>query len=1588
MADVIDDLKVQIDASTNSADAKIDKFIQKMISLQSAISGIEMSGASQVASGINQIASSIQNYSDRTKTADFSRVTRGLNKLSAVDVQGVSNASRAMSTLAANLSSMGTVSYDSQGIIDLASSISKLGGKTVTQSVQNIPLLKDSLQSFIQTMNGLNSVTFDNSGLVSLVGSISKLGGKSAGNAIPNIQGLGIALKDMMTTLSGVPRVSNNLIQMTNALANLASNGSKVASASHAMKNGLDSYSRSAGRARLSTKGLVSQIGMFYARWFMVIRGMKGLWKATESSMDYIETLNYFDAAWGQVADAAVDNWGKSGYDSAEAYAKSFSKRAQELTGKMSGFTTDASGNLVSTGLPSLGIDPERLMNYQATFGQMASSMGVASETALQLSNALSMIGADLASVKNMKFEDVWQDMASGMVGMSRTLDKYGVNIRNVNLQEKLTELGIKTKITALNQQDKALLRTIILLDSTRYAWGDLATTLGQPSNQLRLLQSNFANLARTIGNLFLPIVAKVLPYINALVIAVQRLFSWIGGLLGIKIGDMGSSIGSAASDMDGLEDSAGGVADSMGDAADNAKKMAGNLQDFDDLNVVSSKDNSSSGGSGGGAGAGGGLLDEAFLNSFSEYQKAWDSAFSKMENSAQQMADKIQNAFQKIWEMAEPTRESLKRLWNEGLAQFGDFSIGTLKDFYEEFLKPVGSWTLGENGLARFFNITNDLLKEIDWSKLRASLSEFYKELGKITILTFTSLLDFYANFLKPAAKWTLGNGLPRLLDVMTGLSKKIKWDKFVDALNDVYKALSHLTIGIGNGLIGFIEGLAKVLTPTISGLISGVSWALKGLSGIISGIPEDVIIFLTGAISGFFAAFITYKTINTVIDTIKLAIIGFYTAFDDFFKAAGVWVAANPWFAIAAGLMAIAGGIMAMNQNWEKKKAEEFADFQSKIGSNTEDLNNAADALNDVAENSRKVIATAEADAKKVDILADSYFQLAEKTHLSEDEQRKLKDMAGKLVDAVPGLQGAIDMTTGRYTAQKDEVLKLIDAHQEYQKVLTYQSIMEDYNKALAEANVQLEVSEERYDTYNKKVQEMGDVYDDFAKRYSATGVSANKWLEENKGQLAEWGIEAGNGKDAARQLADMLGFYKQETENAADAQIEAKKAIEDGTIAHEAAARKLDEVTKNWKELDDATKDINFGEIAWNASKAIDDLGGVFVNGQQVIGEEAVKLYQSIIDAYGNTDQDMYNLGEKGVLQFGQGGKNGVSEAVGTMNDELWAKIKANYESKGYDVSYDGGTLLAKAIGDGGKAGATNTANTVTDAVTTSLQNGENTLKFTNSGIYGANKVLEGGRSLNSEMQSLGSGWASYSNDGLKQKFEELQRTSTPDILQNFAKTGLINPFAAAMGFNTSSNVFQGFGKNIVDGLNAGIKANENDSKGVIGTWVDKMKNWFTGLLDINSPSGLFADYGYFTVLGYNISIKDNMKSSIDLMKQWAGNISNAFDVSNVIVPDMGVQYSVNREFFDMVDTKASISYDTPSYDFKTGISAELNAALSGIVDYDRLSRTMAPILVEAMERADIKAHVGSDEVWQSTKDSWNRDYQKKKKAPVPV
>ena len=373
---------------------------------------INSSNLSSIASTLTPLANGITvlgnvNFNNR----NLQNLINSLTRLSNANVSGLSNIN--FSQLGNSISQLSTSLQNAphihQSIISMTNAISNLSenGQNIAIVSSNLSSLGNSLRRFMSDMALAPSVSDNTISFSQAIATLANAGNR-AGATASNLSVLGSGLRDLIITLSTAPNVSRNIIDLTNALANLASQGSRVGNASNRISSGLNMASTSATRAKKSFNGLAGAIGKFYANYFLVIRGIKGLWKSVESSMDYIETLNYFNKSFEQVAEKAdLGSWEQLGYDSAEAYYNSFAERAEELTTKLSGYTVSDTGMLLSTNMPSLGINPSQVMQYQSMFGQMASSMGVTSETALQLSDALTMIGSDLASVRNMDFDKV-----------------------------------------------------------------------------------------------------------------------------------------------------------------------------------------------------------------------------------------------------------------------------------------------------------------------------------------------------------------------------------------------------------------------------------------------------------------------------------------------------------------------------------------------------------------------------------------------------------------------------------------------------------------------------------------------------------------------------------------------------------------------------------------------------------------------------------------------------------------------------------------------------------------------------------------------------------------------------------------------------------------------------------------------------------------------------------------------------------------------------------------------------------------------------------------------------------------------------
>ena len=185
-----------------------------------------------------------------------------------------------------------------------------------------------------------------------------------------------------------------------------------------------------------------------------------------------------------------------------------------------------------------------------------------------------------------------------------------GADITQATLQQTLQGLNIDTYVGDLSYAEKRLLIIISLTQQLSEATDDFGRTIESPANQMRILSEQWERLSRSVGNVFMPILAKVLPYLNAIVMTLTEIINIIAGLLGFKLEDFDYFGGVADSVLD-LEDGLNG-------ASESAKKLKQGLRGFDKLNVITTPTKSSSS-----SGAGGGIdpkIMEAFNNAFDEY--------------------------------------------------------------------------------------------------------------------------------------------------------------------------------------------------------------------------------------------------------------------------------------------------------------------------------------------------------------------------------------------------------------------------------------------------------------------------------------------------------------------------------------------------------------------------------------------------------------------------------------------------------------------------------------------------------------------------------------------------------------------------------------------------------------------------------------------------------------------------------------------------------------------------------------------------------------------------------------------------------
>lgn len=607
--------------------------------------------------------------------------------------------------------------------------------------------------------------------------------------------------------------------------------------------------------------------------------------KATQLVGNLTTGFGALSTAAGAVADAFKDIVGAGiGVSLAEAIKQSidFSENLNLFQVAL-GNSAEAGQKFVDAMQEWYGMDPSNILASVGYFYQMSDAIGSNTKAAETMSMGLTKAANDISSLFNVDIETVQNNLASGMQGMSRAVRKYGMDIRAVTLKQTALSLGMDGNTARMNEATLQGLRYVTMMRQAKNAMNDFSNTIESPANQIRIFKEQITQLARAIGNFFIPVLQKVLPLLNGIVMAIRVILTFIGTLIGLDFGSFNSSItagaGAAEDEADALE--------GVGDAAASAKKDIDNLlAPFDELNILQEKASKSSGG-----GSGGGIGTEMDPKLLAEIERL-SASFDKVRMKANQVRDAILEVFGLTWDgskiqmSTDGFMQRLVNMWKK--ADFKGFGA-EIANLMNKGIQWAFDNTKPEKFMAKIerviTNITDGIrgfVSTLDWGGIGATLGNLWTN-ALYTVYTAvntfpweevgSALYDYVAglfgNIPWSDVSLTLFTGLSGINKALLAFVDKINWPAVE---KEIVTFINNTVVEAQR----FVDGLkwstfASNLGVLISKTIQQVDWAgaTNLLCSFVGQIASAVTAFLSKIDWGA-----AIRAIGTIVNTMVLSV------------------------------------------------------------------------------------------------------------------------------------------------------------------------------------------------------------------------------------------------------------------------------------------------------------------------------------------------------------------------------------------------------------------------------------------------------------------------------------------------------------------------------------------------------------------------------------------------------------------------------------------------------------------------------------------------------------------------------------------
>lgn len=466
----------------------------------------------------------------------------------------------------------------------------------------------------------------------------------------------------------------------------------------------------------------------------------------------------------------------------------------------------------------AFGVNSKDAMGVQAYFETLTSSLGMANAESNQMATTLTKLTYDLGSLFGEDFDSMYTKLQSGLIGQTKPLRSLGIDVTQQTIQGYLDAMGLDVMVQQLSQAEKVALRYIAILDQSRLAHGNLASSVEMPTHQIRVLKDQLREVSMWMYNAFMVTIGRILPYINGFVMAIKEMVKALAMLFGFELKNFGfGEFQKAPGIMDNIGASVGNIGNQAKKTSKELKKMMG-LFGWDEIHNIQTPQEPTqpSGGAGGGVGGigGAGVYDD-LISALGDY----DNLMGGVQMKAQKIRNNLLDWLGFLYDINAETGELENLRWGG----FGEMATSA---------KILGTILVGFAGY-KIWGLFSSLFK-----------SKGFLLLGD-TVKTFGAWLSLFVSEPLATIKYAFGSLYTAALPVfgltasIFGAFKMFKWGKQVSENETLATSFWDLSLGMGASVAGG-AALGSVI-PGVGTLVGAIAGGIAGLTASLVGWSFD---------------------------------------------------------------------------------------------------------------------------------------------------------------------------------------------------------------------------------------------------------------------------------------------------------------------------------------------------------------------------------------------------------------------------------------------------------------------------------------------------------------------------------------------------------------------------------------------------------------------------------------------------------------------------------------------------------------------------------------------------------------------------